>query len=177
MRKSFTLIELIVVIGIIAVLSALGVSSYNGFQKSARDTRRKNDLRTINNALNAFYAVNNRYPAAVGCAAGVVITTCSVNSTTGTSWISALVTGGFLEAVPQDPVNNAAVPWHATNNNYSYAYGGVNATGQEYDLTARLENPEDRDRCAVKSYKYSPARTDWCGSFSGQIYESSPNSL
>ena len=177
MRKSFTLIELIIVIGIIAVLSALGATSYSGFQKNARDTRRKADLETITSALNAYYAVNNRYPAAGTCAAGVAITTCSVNSTSSSSWISALVTSGYLEALPQDPINNAAAPWDATNNNYSYAYGGVDTNGQNYDLTARLENTDDPDRCGIKNYKYTPTKTAWCGSYSNQIYEHSPNTF
>lgn len=181
MRKSFTLIELIVVIGIIALLSALGVSSYNGFQQAARDSRRKADLETITNALNAFYAVNGRFPAAGSCAAGTVITTCSVNSTTSNAWIPALVPT-YIESLPQDPTNNAGAPWHATNNNYSYAYGGVTANGQEYELTARLENTADPDRCGAQTYNYTSAfgtpntYTSWCGSFSAQIYEFSPNS-
>lgn len=183
MRKSFTLIELIVVIGIIALLSGLGVSTYNGFQQAARDSRRKADLETITNALNAFYAVNGRFPAAGGCAADSIITACSVssfNTPITTAWIPGLVPT-YIEALPVDPNNNATTPWHATNNNYSYAYGGVTADGQRYDLTARLENANDPDRCAARQYRYrdapaTPASTAaWCGTFSGQIYEFSPN--
>src|SRR3989344_5445664 len=155
MRKSFTLIELIVVIGIIAVLSALGASSYSGFQKNARDTRRKQDLKTITSALNQYYAANN--------------------------WIPALVPT-YIEALPIDPINNGAPSWTETAVYYSYSYGNVSPDGQQYDLTTRLENTQDPDRCAIKAYRwwYTTTPNYWCtngATYSPQIYEYSPNSL
>ena len=189
MRKSFTLIELIVVIGIIALLSGIGVSSYNGFQMAARDSRRKADLETITNALNAYYAVHGRFPQAGACNYGQ---NCYVYSDSGSSWIPALVTEKFIEELPVDPINKRACstcsatndigPWSDTYSNYIYAYGNVH--GQEYELTARLENTSDPDRCEVNNYKYSPSspttKNSWCkaygGVFSNQIYEFSPNS-
>ncbi len=62
MEKSFTLIELIVVISIIALLGALGITTYSNTQIDARNTRRKSDLKTIETALNSYYSINNRYP-------------------------------------------------------------------------------------------------------------------
>lgn len=173
MRKSFTLIELIVVIGIIALLSGLGVSSYNGFQQAARDSRRKADLETITNALNAYYSVNGRYPPAGTCTPGGP--TCYVHSyPADNDWIPALVPA-YIEKLPVDPVNNAAQPWASTN--YSYTYGNVSGNGQEYDLVTRLENENDPDRCEVKLYRFGyNGANQWCGNYSGQLYDISPNS-
>ncbi len=53
--SGFTLIELMIVITIIAVLSVIGVTVYTGVQKNARDARRKGDVDSIANALEAHY--------------------------------------------------------------------------------------------------------------------------
>lgn len=61
-QNGFTLIELLVVISIIAVLSVVGMVVFTGVQKNARDARRKADIDSIANALEAHYnncTVNN----------------------------------------------------------------------------------------------------------------------
>lgn len=57
--KGFTLIELLVVVGIISILSVIGISVYGGAQAKARDARRRLDIDAIANALEA-----NRKPGA-----------------------------------------------------------------------------------------------------------------
>lgn len=177
--QGFTLIELLVVIVIIGVLSTIGLATYSNAQKSARDAKRKADLNQINLYLQYYYNDNGRYPAAGECAIG----TGGCNySTAGDSWIPALVSGGYTTRLPVDPINNTDGPWNATSDNYSYAYGNVSSDGQNYDLTARLENTSDPDRCGVKDWKWYNGMpggpNNWCppsGSYSPQIYEASPD--
>ncbi len=179
MRKSFTLIELIVVIGIIAILSGLGASAYNGFQQAARDTRRKNDLKTITNALNAYYADNGVYPPSVNSTRPTCTGYCHVKSVDTQPWISGLVPK-YIEELPVDPINLPTGdnrPWLAEN--YGYTYGNVSPDGQQYDLTTRLENTSDQERSEAKNYRmgYSGS-TYWNTLFpasGGQVYELSPN--
>ncbi len=54
----FTLNELMVVISIIAVVSTIGVTSYQGLQAKARDSIRKNDLQKISLALEGYFQKN-----------------------------------------------------------------------------------------------------------------------
>lgn len=174
-RGGFTLIELIVVITILGLLVTLGASSYQNVVVSSRDTKRKADLKEIKTALDRYYATNGRFPQAGTCAYG---TNCYVYSTAGDSWIPALVST-YMDKIPLDPTNNAAGPWSATANNYSYAYGNVLADGQGYDLTTRLENTSDPERCGVKDYRFYYDNRHWCvafppGAYSNQIYEVSP---
>ncbi|KKS96693.1 MAG: type II secretion system protein G, general secretion pathway protein G [Candidatus Gottesmanbacteria bacterium GW2011_GWA2_43_14] len=62
-RQAFTLIEIMVVVSIIALLMAVGVSSISTVQKKARDAKRRADLRDMKNALEQYYAVcGNQYP-------------------------------------------------------------------------------------------------------------------
>lgn len=53
MKKGFTLVELLVVIAIISVLVSIGISVYSTAQKSARDSRRKQEISALAKALEA----------------------------------------------------------------------------------------------------------------------------
>lgn len=55
--KGFTLLELLVVVGIISILLAIIASSYSTAQKKTRDARRASDLKTIQQAAEQYYAV------------------------------------------------------------------------------------------------------------------------
>ena len=68
MKKNlgFTLLEMLVVIGIIAVLLGMGAVSYSTAQKKARDAKRKLDISAVKNAMEQYYSLcNGVYPAAV----------------------------------------------------------------------------------------------------------------
>lgn len=61
--SGFTLLELLVVIGIIGIIMALATVAYSTTQVSGRNARRKQDLVAIQNALEQYYSVNSfRYP-------------------------------------------------------------------------------------------------------------------
>ena len=70
MRKNifgFTLLEMLVVIGIISVLTAMGAVSYSTAQKKARDAKRKVDLGVIKNAMEQYYMLcTGLYPEDAG---------------------------------------------------------------------------------------------------------------
>lgn len=61
----FTLIELMVTITIIAVLSAIGLVAYSVVIKQGRDSRRQSDLRSIQSALEQYFADQAYYPSGV----------------------------------------------------------------------------------------------------------------
>lgn len=71
MKKGFTLLELLVVIGIIAILVSIATVSYSSAQVRTRDARRRVDFAAMRDALEQYYAANGSvYP-----------TTCSSAST------------------------------------------------------------------------------------------------
>lgn len=59
----FTLLELLIVISIIGILVAIGVAAYSSAQLKARNSRRMQDIRSIQSAAEQYYADNNsEYP-------------------------------------------------------------------------------------------------------------------
>lgn len=74
--QGFTLIELLVVISIIAILSVVGITVFTSTQKNSRDARRKSDIDSVSNALEANYTSGSAtpYPVLAGTmfAGGVV---------------------------------------------------------------------------------------------------------
>jgi len=63
-QKGFTLIELVIVIGILAILVGVVISVLNPamYQKKARDVVRKNHINEIAKAAAAYYAENGSWP-------------------------------------------------------------------------------------------------------------------
>lgn len=60
--RGFTLVELLVVICIIGIVSAVGSAAFVSTQKSGRDSRRQADLGQLKNALEMYYGRHHEYP-------------------------------------------------------------------------------------------------------------------
>lgn len=61
-KKGFTLIEVLIVVSIIGLLASVVLVGLGGFRSRGRDARRVQDLRSLQNGLELFYARNNQYP-------------------------------------------------------------------------------------------------------------------
>ncbi len=152
-QEGFTLIELLVVMAIIGVLASLIFLNVESSLGKARDAQRKNDLRTIQTALELYHSDNGEYP-----------TTEWVNSKNGGEWISGL-TASYIKIMPADPKNSGCIS-NITNprddsgspNCFTYAYysGGWNNfnSNDNYILTTRLEQYPGTD-LSQKSYYFT----------------------
>lgn len=114
MKKSFTLIEILVVATIVALLAAAAFVSYSQFSKQARDARRKTDLEQVRAALEMYRSNNDTYPTDLGNLTGPTI---------------------YMNNVPQDPM---------VTQGYSYQYealpAGCSNNCSDFTLGAFLEN-------------------------------------
>jgi prepilin-type N-terminal cleavage/methylation domain-containing protein len=146
--RGFTLIELLVVITIIAILSTVGVVAFTGVQSSARDSKRKQDLRAISQALELYKQTTGRYP----CTSGWVN-----SSSTSEFWLTDTGCGGtpvpfdskYIKNMPSDPIKpNEGNGWTSGNRAYSYysaTYDTCYQAGRNYVLTTQLENANDQE--------------------------------
>jgi len=64
----FTIIEILVVLAIISVIASLVGAALIRSQKRGYDARRQGDMKTYQNVLEQYYAVNGAYPVGSGLA-------------------------------------------------------------------------------------------------------------
>jgi len=116
-NRSFTLIELMIIIAILGVLAALISGNFITSLKKGRDARRKADLEQIQRALEMYYEDNRSYPTSLNFGGQL----CHPNG------CDVKV---YMQKIPTDPVSG---------NNYVYI-----STGQTYQLYSCIENQLDR---------------------------------
>ena len=98
-RLGFTLLEMLVVIGIISVLLGMGAVSYSTAQRKARDAKRKVDIGAVKNAMEQYYSLcNGSYPADDAGKVPGTIETLTPPCTTATV---------IMQASPTDPSTTA----------------------------------------------------------------------
>ena len=61
--KSFTLVELMVIVAILAVLTTLAIPNVIKARMSANDVMAQTTLKSISSALETYFSKNNGYPA------------------------------------------------------------------------------------------------------------------
>lgn len=105
-KRGFTLIELLVVLAIIALLSGAIIYSTNNTREKGRDSKRKEELKTIASALTLYYADNNQYPPSVQSDPPILDYSSDIDPL-GTGWIPDLAT--YLEKLPKDPLQAGAI--------------------------------------------------------------------
>jgi prepilin-type N-terminal cleavage/methylation domain-containing protein len=64
--RSFTLIELLIVVAIIAILAAIAVPNFLEAQTRSKVSRVKSDMRSLNTAIESYHVDNNAWPTSFG---------------------------------------------------------------------------------------------------------------
>jgi len=88
-KRGFTLIELLVVMTIIALLLTIAVPRYFGNIDRTKEAVLRENLATIRESLDKFYADTGKYPASV----------------------DELVNLRYLRKIPVDPITDSANTW------------------------------------------------------------------
>lgn len=60
--RGFTIVELLIVIVVIAVLAAISLVAYRGIDRRASISAISQDLSSLHKAIEAYYAINDKYP-------------------------------------------------------------------------------------------------------------------
>jgi general secretion pathway protein G len=85
----FTLIELLIVIALISILASMGVVQYRNSVQSSKEAVLHTDLFRMRDAIDQYYADKAKYPAS----------------------LDALVSDGYMRAIPEDPITKSADTW------------------------------------------------------------------
>lgn len=88
-KKGFTLIEILVVITLISILIAIAQPSYRSTILRAKETVLKENLFTIRDAIDKYYADKNKFPES----------------------LDVLVSDKYMKAVPIDPITQSQTTW------------------------------------------------------------------
>lgn len=115
-RMGFTIIELLVAIAIIAILATLVMVNYIGAQKKSRDSKRKADLESLQQAVYMYKDAHDALPGSTG------------NVKNLTELIN------YIDALPSDPKKSSEFP------DYYYYNGGTT-----FSFFSDLENTDDHD--------------------------------
>jgi len=121
-QKGFTLIELMIVVAIIGILTAIAFPLYANIQARARVAKAQADARTLASAVVVYSAHTGGLPAAL-------------TDLTSAVTVNGVVAGPFISPVPPPPTGGSPA-WTV----YGYATGGngtftVSATGDGATVT------------------------------------------
>ena len=160
--RGFTLLEILLVIGIIAILAGIVIMAINpGRQLAfARNAERKSDLKQINNALQQYYIDHREYPPTL---LGDLTEICDTGSSASSSAITtfcddallinlSVLVPTYLTAIPRDP--QATTTAHAGYQVKKHSSGkiGLSSTaelGQEIFINIPDEEVVVVDACGT----------------------------
>lgn len=120
LSSGFTLIELIIVIGIIAMIATATMAVLNPFEqfKKATDSRIKSDLAQIQKGLEVYYQDKQKYPASSATYRIVDASLGTINW--GSNW------GSYMNSVPKDPNTSHTYIYYSPNGQTYYLYANLN---------------------------------------------------
>ncbi len=120
-QKGFSLVELMIVIGLIAMVASVILASLSSSRKSSRETTRRANLIQLQKALEGYFTANNSFPSTGGSWWGISANGGSKTTSGANAYIPGLA-GTYLGALPTDPLN-ITTGWSGFNyrsDGYSY---------------------------------------------------------
>jgi type IV pilus assembly protein PilA len=112
-KRGFTLLEILLVVGIIAILAGIVIVAINPSKQLAtvRNTERKSDIKQVESAITQYYIDNSLYPSTITTDLKEICDTGSVSSTTvavdntpcGDLVNLSTLVPTYFTAVPKDP--------------------------------------------------------------------------
>jgi general secretion pathway protein G len=146
--KGFSVIELLVVVAILSVVMSIVMSSIGKARDRAQDTKRKQDMLAIQNALELYFFDYGAYPTTYGNWYGMSELSGNRPASGTEAYIPGL-TPDYMAVLPVDPSGNTS-GWSG----YLYVSDGSN-----YKLLSHYIGPKSFPASGQKFY--DPVRPTW----------------
>ncbi len=147
LSRGFSLIELLVVIGIVAMLISVTIPNLLGARQRAKDAKRKAETNQLKSALRLYYNDYNKYPAAVSVGIGKLnyIAGCAATGAGNCPCSSTLdfAAGG----AGCDNIYMKKFPSELGSSMYYYQ----RSSGDDFCLKVPLDNPSDPEIASSQS--------------------------
>jgi len=145
-RKGFTLIEILIVIGIIAILAAIVLVAINPARqfRQANNTQRSSNVNAILSAISQYAVDNKGDITGLGIPVGDESVADEIGSATGDVDLCGLLVPRYLPALPADPslpIQNIPAPGDDCDDNYATGYEAYASTTGRVTILA----PETED--------------------------------
>ncbi|MBN8690143.1 MAG: type II secretion system protein GspG [Armatimonadetes bacterium] len=136
LRKGFTLTEIMTVVSIIGLLSAMAVPQYMTSVRRSRENSLRATLAVVRSAVDAYRNDTGAFPAAISDLSSTSAPASGLSSTAATVTItSSDWRGPYLRAVPTDPVSGSAFTYSTTSGtvgNVSSSASGNDSRGTAF---------------------------------------------
>jgi prepilin-type N-terminal cleavage/methylation domain-containing protein len=96
--KGFSLLELLVVVAIIGLLTAIAIPQFSSYRAHAVESQMKSDLKNAALAMDSYFAENKVYPTSVAAIVGV-----GFNQTEGVALTIAVPTAASFTITASKP--------------------------------------------------------------------------
>jgi len=134
MPAGFTIVELLIVVVVIAILTAITAMVFTGIQNRTNDSAVQSDLANIARKIKLFYVINNRYPQGFAdmTSADIRVTKVAYSRgfNNGTSWYNAV----YCWPNSASPDQFAIVAQSKSGNTFQYSGGKVSQAAYAFTV-------------------------------------------
>ena len=166
LERGFTIVEIIIVIAVVAILSAFTIVGYGVVAQQSRDTKRRTDLESLTSAIKAWANDNAKTPLQTGGGYGGFghgfVNTTSTDYPTNIATV-LINTGNLAKDVadPKTPLNLGS---------YMFYPCTTAADNNRYGFFAKLEAPSAKDAATITAWQASSCTAEPTDAYYGMNY-------
>lgn len=145
-KKGFTLIEVLLVIGLLAILASITIVAINPSRQfaKARDSQRVSDVYSILSAIHQYSLDNEEaFPEAISTEEGEICKTGNITCTSLTNLSVLTMNEQYLQSLPVDPMCSDGVNQYCSEGGTGYYVkltenGRITVSSQNIELSEPL---------------------------------------